>query len=106
MAVTKPVEQTESPSTPIETASVSPAVLDKTEAPETNDIPKMAEISSVKYIGTADVKELSKVDLERIGVEAKADLVFNAGNDHRVSVSEINASTRDFLASQSDFDFE
>lgn len=63
----------------------------------------MKDLAGVTYIGTADVKRLSVIDLERAGHEAKADLQWDSQNDHTVDIKDVNASTLEYLRSQPDF---
>ncbi len=63
-----------------------------------DDVPTMAEIGGIRYIGMADSKTITKTDLEALGVEnPKGDLVWNADNGKVVSAKEFNAATRDVL---------
>jgi TolB-like protein len=73
----------------------------------TEDVPTMAALKGVRYIGRGDVRKISADDLVRSGVnEPKGDLVWNAKNEFFVPANQLNAATRDFLATQSDFRIE
>lgn len=82
-----------------------------TDAPEeasgasTDDIPKMSELTGIRYVGMADARNLSVEDLVSMGAEnPKGDLSWSADlNGKLVSASEINASTRDALLADPDF---
>jgi len=61
------------------------------------------ELTSVKYVGTADVKRITVADLAAQNVEAKMDLRFDRDNDFTVSVKDMTAATLDYLRAQPDF---
>lgn len=69
------------------------------------DVPKMSDLQGVRYVGTKDFKSFSAEELRSIGVEPKDndDLAWFAGNSFFVKNDRINAATRDWLATQSDF---
>lgn len=80
---------------------VADAAVTAETAPEA---PNMSDLTGVRYVGRANVKSISAKDLESLGIEnPKGDLEFNADNKHFISASEINAATRDWFATQSDF---
>jgi hypothetical protein len=74
--------------------------------PPVETVPTMKDLLGVRYTGTANTRNLSQIDLERVGVESKGDLVWSADNDWFVIADELNAATRDFLATQPDFRVE
>lgn len=85
-------------------------VFPNTESPETKEaspdgeIPKMSEISAIRYVGMADVKILLTEDLVAMGVEnPKGDLEWNQANGRRVSSDFFNAATRDALLANPNF---
>ena len=81
-------------------ATTEDAISTTTEA-----VPTMRELEGVRYIGLSDVRSISIAELERAGVsDAKVDLVWSAENEFLVPASDLNAATRDLLATQSDFD--
>lgn len=67
--------------------------------------PPIRDLRAVKYLGNADVRELSEEDLRRVGIEdPKGPLRFERSSNHEVDISEVNAATADWLATQDDFD--
>lgn len=71
----------------------------------TEAVPTMRELEGVRYIGTSNVREISAEALAGAGIEdAKGDLRWSSENEFFVPASDLNAATRDFLASQTDFD--
>lgn len=68
------------------------------------DVPKMSELSGIRYVGMADSKTIRKADLISLGAEdPKADLVWDASNEKVVPTKEFNAATRDALLALPDF---
>lgn len=62
------------------------------------DIPKMADLGGIRYVGMADSKTITKDDLIALGAEdPKGDLVWDASNGKVVPTKEFNAATRDVL---------
>lgn len=83
-------------------ASVSADALVTNEEP-----PKMAELQGIRYTGMSDERHITTKDLESLGIEnPKRDLSWTKANSHFIPASEINAATRDWLVSQSDFTAE
>lgn len=71
---------------------------------EPSEVPKMAELDGIRYVGMADTKRLTKNDLVSLGVEnPQSDLVWDASNGKVVPTKEFNAATRDVLLANSDF---
>lgn len=70
----------------------------KTASDAIEPVPTMKELDGVRYIGTADVRIITTADGQ--------DLSWSVDNEFFVSKTEINAATRDFLATQSDFSVE
>ncbi|QLF84506.1 hypothetical protein SEA_RIE18_24 [Microbacterium phage Rie18] len=68
------------------------------------DVPKMSDLDGIRYVGIANVKTITKADLEILGVEdPKGDLVWDGSNGKVVSTKEFNAATRDALLALPDF---
>lgn len=73
-------------------------------AEPTEDAPKMADLVGIRYVGMANTRKISMLDLEALGVEnPKQDLEWNADNGKVVPTEEINAATRDALLALPDF---
>ena len=74
---------------------------------EPEETPKMADITGVRYIGRANRKILTVEDFESLNVTGiKADLAWDASNNHFVLASDFNAAARDWFAAQPDFSIE
>lgn len=72
------------------------------EEAEPAETPKMSDLGGIRYVGMADVKTLTKQDLESLGAEEpKGDLTWDASNSKVVPTKEFNASTRDVLLADS-----
>ncbi|AWY04480.1 hypothetical protein SEA_RACHELLA_24 [Microbacterium phage Rachella] len=85
---------------------VEPDTTDPKSGVETTeeDIPKMSDLGGIRYVGIANVKTITKADLEILGVEEpKGDLIWDASNGKVVSTKEFNAATRDVLLGLPDF---
>ncbi|UYL85318.1 hypothetical protein SEA_HAGER_25 [Microbacterium phage Hager] len=85
---------------------VEPDITDPKSGVETTetDVPKMSDLDGIRYVGIANVKTITKADLEILGVEdPKSDLVWDASNGKVVSTKEFNAATRDALLALPDF---
>ncbi|QPL15038.1 hypothetical protein SEA_HAUNTER_24 [Microbacterium phage Haunter] len=85
---------------------VEPDTTDPKSGIETTeaDVPKMSDLDGIRYVGIANVKTITKADLEILGVEdPKGDLVWDGSNGKVVSTKEFNAATRDALLALPDF---
>lgn len=99
----------------VPTGDATPAISVNGEAPNTDapeaavqasteDVPKMSELTGIRYVGIADIRSLTTEDLESMGAEnPKGDLEWSASNGKLVAASDINASTRDALLADPDF---
>jgi hypothetical protein len=68
------------------------------------DAPRMADLSGIRYVGMANVRKITAMDLEKLGVEnPKGDLEWNDSNNRVVRTEEFNAATRDALLALKDF---
>jgi len=64
----------------------------------------MDSLAGIRYIGIADSRSISMIDLQVSGVEnPKEDLQWSSSNNFFVHASQINAATRDYLDSLPDF---
>lgn len=81
------------------------APADPTPQEHDGDVPKMSELTGIRYVGQADVKELTAADLESLGVEnPKGDLRWSkADNGFVVPTEQFNAATRDVLLEDPNF---
>lgn len=71
-----------------------------------DEVPTMADLAGIRYVGMADVKTLSTNDLVAMGVAGgppKGDLRWDASNGFVVQTGEFNAATRDVLLANKDF---
>lgn len=73
-----------------------------TEPEPAPEVPKMADLKGVRYIGNADVKIFEVSDLESVGVPATEPLTWR-GPGSFVEAKDLTAAARDFLATQPDF---
>jgi hypothetical protein len=71
---------------------------EKATQPAVEAVPTMKDLEGVRYVGTADIRIITTAEGE--------DLVWNADNGFFVPKADLNAATRDFLATQSDFSIE
>ena len=86
-------------------AAASNTEAPKDEAPAEDEAPKipMKDLTGIQYIGSADIKSFTALDLGRVGVvDPKGDLRWDSQNDHTVAISDVNASTLEYLRSQPD----
>lgn len=68
------------------------------------DAPRMSELAGIRYVGMADTRRISMLDLEALGVEnPKQDLEWNSDNRKVVPTEQFNAATRDALLALPDF---
>lgn len=68
------------------------------------DVPKMSELTGIKYVGVADVRSITAEDLQSLGDEnPKGDLVWSAHNNFTVPTKDFSAATRDALLADPDF---
>lgn len=55
----------------------------------------------VKYVGTADVRRITKADWKSIGIEAEA-LEWSVANNHSVPLEGLNADVVEYLTAKDD----
>lgn len=98
------VAEDASPLVPVNGYVPNTASAEMSETNEPTEIPKMAELKGIRYVGIADVKTLTANDLRSMGVEdPKGDLVWSDQNSKVTPTEEFNAATRDVLLSSPDF---
>lgn len=68
------------------------------------EVPKMSELTGIRYVGVADKKSFTTEDLQALGVEdPKEPLEWADWNGKVVETSQFNAATRDALLALPDF---
>lgn len=94
----------ESTETPAEaTPQLADPSAEAETAPDQIHIP-MKDLEGITYIGTSDVRILDVAALRLAGViKPKGDLRWDSQNGHEVPISDVNASTLEYLRSQPDF---
>jgi hypothetical protein len=86
------------------TSSAAAETSPDNEPTNVDEIPTMADLRGISYVGMADSKTLLVEDLEAMGIESpKEDLVWDGSNDRFVSSDRINAATRDLLLADPNF---
>jgi hypothetical protein len=73
--------------------------------PESEEVVNYRKVDGIRYLGTANVKQYSKDDLQKLGFEnAESGVEWSASNDFFVSKSEFNAAALRAIVAQDDFE--
>lgn len=63
---------------------------------------KIASGKVVKYIGTAQAREITRAQWKNIGVENQATVVWDASNKHTVSADDLTDKALDYINEEDD----
>lgn len=70
---------------------------------KTDETDKVEQVEVVRYVGSADAREIDALSFKRADVEDQKKVVWNSDNGHEVSAADLSPSALEYLRSQPDF---
>ena len=67
------------------------------------EIPKEETVKAVRYVGTADVREITKAQWASIGVDDQDKTVWSAQNDFTIKASDLSEKALAYFAKDDGF---